>query len=266
MKNPLLAIAANTIRDTVRQYIFYIVICGGLLLILMSFLFTLFAFGEEMRMIRDMGISTITVCCLCLVSLSATFSVSREMEDGIILTLLSKPVSRKYFLFGKFLGALGIAIISFLCMGIVLVVSLSVKNAVIYNLNILNSFKDIGFVTTILLFLSFLQVAIMTSVAIAGSIYLPMVSNLCCCMFVFILGNVSGFFMRISSSNAAEFPWWMPVFYMIFPNLELFNFLCARNDIAVISFLHILSATLYALFYIACVLLLVGEVFEKKEC
>lgn len=102
MNRCVFAIAGNTGREIVRQTIFYLIGCGGILFILLSFSFTLFAFGEETRMIKEMGISTITICCLCLASLSAANTISKEIEKGTIMTLLSKPVDKGSVLFGKF--------------------------------------------------------------------------------------------------------------------------------------------------------------------
>ena len=93
----IFTIAVNTTREVTRQAIFYCIVFGGILLILFSFSFTLFAFGEEAKMVREMGISTITICCLCLASLSAANAISREIEKGTIMTLLSKPVNKNPF-------------------------------------------------------------------------------------------------------------------------------------------------------------------------
>ena len=110
MNKGILAIAGNTARDVMRQTVFYLIAGGGVALVLCSFSFTMFAFGEESRMIRDMGISTITMCCLTLASLSAANTISKELEKGTIVTLLSKPIGKHAIIVGKFLGILAYSI------------------------------------------------------------------------------------------------------------------------------------------------------------
>ena len=47
MNKCIFTIAGNTIREITRQAIFYLIVGGGCLLIMLSFSFTMFAFGEE---------------------------------------------------------------------------------------------------------------------------------------------------------------------------------------------------------------------------
>jgi len=178
MNKCICTIAVNTMKEVTRQAIFYCIVFGGILLILSSFSFTLFAFGEEAKMIREMGISTITICCLCLASLCAANAISREIEKGTIMTLLSKPVSKKSILLGKFFGILGVIFLAFMVMGVFMTVSLCVKDSLDYHTSLSTSFAKVGCATLFQLIFSFLQVAIMCTIAIAGSIYLPLVSNL----------------------------------------------------------------------------------------
>src|SRR3989338_10134758 len=157
----IFTIAVNTAREVTRQTIFYFIVFGGILLILFSFSFTLFAFGEETKMIREMGISTITICCLCLASLSAANAISREIEKGTIMTLLSKPVSKKSILLGKFFGILGVIFLAFMVMGVFMTVSLCVKDSLEYHISLSTSFAKVGYPIIFHLVFSFLQVAIM---------------------------------------------------------------------------------------------------------
>ena len=197
MNKCICTIAVNTMKEVTRQAIFYCIVFGGILFILSSFSFTLFAFGEEAKMIREMGISTITICCLCLASLCAANAISREIEKGTIMTLLSKPVNKKSILLGKFFGILGVVFLAFIAMGIFLIVSLCVKDSLYYHISFLASFAKVGYATIFRLVFSFLLVAIMCTIVIAGSIYLPLVSNLSCCMFIYVLGNLMHFFQGL---------------------------------------------------------------------
>src|SRR3990167_694666 len=141
----IFTIAVNTAREVTRQDIFYCIVFGGILLILFSFSFTLFAFGEETKMIREMGLSTITICCLCLASLTAANAISMEIEKGTIMTLLSKPVNKKSLLLGKFFGILGVIFLAFIVMGIFMTVSLCVKDSLEYHISLSTSFAKVGY-------------------------------------------------------------------------------------------------------------------------
>ncbi len=267
MNECICTIAVNTMKEVTRQAIFYCIVFGGILLILCSFFFTLFAFGEESKMIREMGISTITMCCLCLASLSAANAISREIEKGTIMTLLSKPVNKKSILLGKFFGILGVVFLAFMVMGIFLTVSLCVKESLDYHTSLSTSFAKIGCATLFQLIVSFLQVAIMCTIAIAGSIYFPLVSNLSCCMFIYIIGNLMHFFQYLFQGNEGGFPWYVTVFYVFFPNMEGFSIVGTGSwPGKPFSLSYMVLLALYAILYMTFVTTLACEFFDKKEC
>jgi ABC-type transport system involved in multi-copper enzyme maturation permease subunit len=262
----IVAIATNTVKEVLRQAIFCFIVGGGLLMILLSFLFTMFAFGEEVHMIREMGISSITLCCLFLASLSAAGTLSKEVEKGIILMLLSKPVTRKSILLGKFFGVLCTVSIAFIMMSVCLIVSLLIKECKEYNIGFLDAFEGIGYLTILQLIFSFLQIAIITGISIALSVYLPVISNISCCMFVYIIGNNIVFFKTIFSNGEGSTLWLESLFYVFFPNLEGLSFVNAYNSLDGFSFTYLIFMLLYVISYLIFVLSLSCYFFESKEC
>ena len=265
MNEHIVTIATNTVKEILRQAIFYFIVGGGLLMILLSFSFTMFAFGEEALMIREMGISSITLCCLFLASLSAAGTLSKEVEKGIILTLLSKPVSRKSILLGKFFGVLCTVSIAFIMMGVCLIVSLLIKECKEYNISFLDAFEGMGCLTILQLIFSFLQVAIMTGISIALSVYLPVISNISCCMFVYIIGNIIGFFKTNFLNGKGGILWLESLFYVFFPNLEGLSIVNAYNSLDGFSFTYLIFMFMYAISYLIFVLSLSCYFFETKE-
>lgn len=266
MNRCIFTIAGNTAREVTRQTIFYLIACGGALLIFLSFSFTLFAFGEETRMIKEMGISTITICCLCLASLSAANTISKEIEKGTILTLLSKPVDKGSVLLGKFLGILVAVSLIFMLMGSFLIVSVCIKELLDYRIGLIAAFERIGYSAVFQLILAFLQIAIMCAIATAGSVYLPMISNLCCCIVIYLMGNLVNFFQGMLQINGGGTPWFLTPFFIIFPNLEKFSTLILGNEFVSLSLIHMGLLTLYAMLYIMFVIVLTLVLFDRKEC
>ncbi|HHT9104463.1 MAG TPA: ABC transporter permease subunit [Candidatus Wujingus californicus] len=266
MNEHIVTIATNTVKEILRQATFYFIVGGGLLMILLSFSFTMFAFGEEARMIREMGISSITLCCLFLASLSAAGTLSKEVEKGIILTLLSKPVTRKSILLGKFFGVLCAVSIAFIMMGVCLIVSLLIKECKEYNIGFLDAFEGIGRLTILQLIFSFLQVAIMTGISIALSVYLPVISNISCCMFIYIIGNGIGFFKTNFLNGEGSILWLESLFYVFFPNLEGLSIVNAYNSLYGFSFTYLIFMLVYSILYLMFVLSLSCYFFETKEC
>ncbi len=265
MNKCVFTIAGNATKEVVRQPVFYLVACGGMALIFLSFSFTLFAFGEESRMIKEMGVSTITVCCLCLASLSAANTISKEIEKGTIVTLLSKPVDKNSILLGKFLGILASVSLIFIAMSVFLTFSLCVMESFEYRAGLLTSFVRVGYSTVSQLMFSFLPIAIMCAIATAASVFLGMISNLSCCLAVYVFGHLISFFQGMHQQSGNWPRWYLMPFFMLFPNLEEFGVIGAEDKGRLLGFDHVVLV-IYAVLYITFVLVLAFEFFDKKEC
>ena len=63
-----------------------------------------FTFGEDIKMYKDTGLTTISFFCMLLALLTASSTVADEIEGKTAITLLSKPINRRQFIVGKFLG------------------------------------------------------------------------------------------------------------------------------------------------------------------
>ncbi len=256
-------VAINTAREILRQPLFYFIVCAGASLIAASLLFTLFTFGEDIPMIREMGVSTVTVCCLCLASLSASHSVSKEIESGTIITLLSKSVSRRAIILGKYFGLLGATVAAFMILSLLLALTLWAKDVLGYHAEAIPSLCQQAYPLFSQLSLVFLQIAIFCSIAIAGSVYMPVVSNLSFCMFLYIAGNLGGFFQELLRGGEGGFLWYVSVFYVFFPNFEGF---CAIRVSENFSGVYLALLALYAALYTTLVLAVACEIFNRKEC
>lgn len=98
------SIAANTFVESVRQPIFAIILALAVGLIVLSPYLTMFTLQKSQRLITDMGLATVMLAGLFLAAFSASSVVSHEIENRTVLTVISKPVGRLEFIFGKFLG------------------------------------------------------------------------------------------------------------------------------------------------------------------
>jgi ABC-type transport system involved in multi-copper enzyme maturation permease subunit len=100
----LWAIARNTAIECMRQPLVLAVLVAGTLLIILSIPFSGFTLMDDQRMFVDIALSTIFVCGTLLAAFLATNALSREIDNRTALTVVSKPVGRPAFVWGKFLG------------------------------------------------------------------------------------------------------------------------------------------------------------------
>jgi ABC-type transport system involved in multi-copper enzyme maturation permease subunit len=100
----LWAIARNTFLESVRQPVVLVVLTAGTLLIVLSIPFSGFTMMDDQRMFVDIALSTVFVCGTVLAAFLATSALSREIDNRTVLTVISKPVARPVFVWGKYLG------------------------------------------------------------------------------------------------------------------------------------------------------------------
>src|ERR1700756_2260075 len=99
-----LTIALATAKEAIRQPVFFVIafIAGSSLIC--SIFVSYFTFGEDIKMYKDTGLTTISFACLLLALLTSSSTVAEEIEGKTAITLLSKPINRRQFILGMFLG------------------------------------------------------------------------------------------------------------------------------------------------------------------
>src|ERR1700721_147648 len=99
-----LTIALATAKEAIRQPAFFVMAAFAGSLLLVTIWVSYFTFGEDIKMYKDTGLTTISFACLLLALLTSSSTVAEEIEGKTAITLLSKPINRRQFIFGKFVG------------------------------------------------------------------------------------------------------------------------------------------------------------------
>ena len=93
-------LAAATYGDITRRPLYYILLFTFAFAIVASKFLTLFSFYQEVNMVREMGMATITFWGFIILVVTSGIVVTQELEDRTAVTLLAKPVLRSQFLLG----------------------------------------------------------------------------------------------------------------------------------------------------------------------
>lgn len=100
----LITISKNTFVETLRKPIYAVIIIFSLLLMLFAPAVSMYTLDEDIKLLRELGLSTLFLAGLFIAVFSSTGAITEEIESGTITTILSKPISRPAFVIGKFLG------------------------------------------------------------------------------------------------------------------------------------------------------------------
>jgi ABC-type transport system involved in multi-copper enzyme maturation permease subunit len=121
----ILAIALNTFREAIRDRVLYLLLVFALILIAVSRLLSLLTVGDEEKIIKDVGLSAISLFGVLTAIFVGISLVFKEIERRTVYTLLANPVRRWQFLCGKFAGlfavlAMNVGLMSLALFGILL--------------------------------------------------------------------------------------------------------------------------------------------------
>ncbi len=99
-------IARATTKEAVRQPVFLLMMFFGMLMMVLNTYLPFFTLGEDVKMLIDCGLATILITGVLMAVWTASTSISSEIEGKTAMTLLSKPINRRQFILGKYVGIL----------------------------------------------------------------------------------------------------------------------------------------------------------------
>ncbi len=100
----LLAVAANTFRETVRERVLYNLVFFAILMTLSGLLLGQLSIRQDQKIIKDVGLAAMELFGTLIAIFIGVGLVSKEIERRSLYPLLAKPLGRGEFFLGKFLG------------------------------------------------------------------------------------------------------------------------------------------------------------------
>lgn len=248
------AIALNTFKEAVRNKIFYLLIFFGIFFSLSSKLISMLTIGDTVKILKDVGLASINFFSVLIAIFTGINLVYKEIEKKTVFFILSKPVERRDFILGKFLG-LALTIL------IALIIMITVFAFFLY---LFSGHFD----PSILLYFIFLFIELLIIISISilfSSFSTPILSSIFT-IVLYLIGHVIWTFNEFKHKLIDPFEKYFAYFlYYLFPNLEKFNI---RESLVLndpLSAKIIVSTIGYGLFYITGILIVSILIFNKRE-
>jgi ABC-type transport system involved in multi-copper enzyme maturation permease subunit len=264
------AIGWTTAKEALSQPLFYVLLAIGVFgLVLFPFV-PYNTLGEDIKMVKDEGLTLIMVLSVIMALWTASVSIAEEIEGRTALTLLSKPVGRREFILGKFVGILMPVAIMFLVLGAVFLASVSYK--VVYDARE-SALTDPTFADCQRemlqiapgLLLGFMEAVVLTAISVAISTRLPMLANLIICASIYVLGHLVPV-LADSSMGQIEFVRFVAnLLAAILPVLDHFNISAGISTGQNVPGEYLAWAGLYCLIYSAVAMLVALLLFEDRD-
>ena len=97
-------IAMNVFRESVRDKVLYNLVLFAVLLMAASYLIGQLTAGQDVKIIKDLGLAATSIFGLFIAVFIGIGLVSKEVEKRSIYALLAKPIHRYQVVLGKYAG------------------------------------------------------------------------------------------------------------------------------------------------------------------
>ncbi len=248
------AIAGITFKEAKRDRILYLLFFFAALGIVASRVLALLTVGDRVKIIKDVGLSSISLFGILMAILIGTGLVYKEIDKKTIFTLLAKPLHRAEFILGKFLGLV-------LTLFVMTMAMTAIFLAIVYAHTLRIEASLLVAIAYI-----FLELVIITAVAILFSSFsTPILSSLFALAFT-LIGHLSwGLNVLLQKMTPGPGRTLVRGLYAVLPDLENFNFKTEVVHGLPIPPAIFLSSFLYGLCYTAFLLGLAVLVFRRRD-
>jgi hypothetical protein len=264
------AVAYTTGKEGLAQPLFWVCIVLGAFLLLLFIWLPYSTFGEDIKMLKIIGLELLTPLAILLAVATASVSVAQEVEGRTALTVLSKPIGRRQFVIGKFIGVLIPVLVMFLILGLIYLGTVSYKR--VYE-GFETGIPDttpadcrnevVGIVPALVL--RFMAAVVMAAISVAASTRLPMLANFAVCAVAYIVGRLTPMVVESSEDKFPIVQFMGQLIATMLPVMEWFNVEAGITAGNRVPMMYLLTTGLYSLLYCAFMLLLALFLFEDRD-
>ncbi len=264
------AIALATSKEAIAQPLFAVTLALGVCA-LVAFIYVPYnTFGEDIKMLKDSGLTLIKVLAVIVALWTASVSIAEEIEGRTALTVLSKPIGRRQFILGKFLGIIWPIALMFLLLGLVFLMTVSYK--VVYDARETAAGQPIWqecfseMISVIPgLVLAFFEAVMLAAISVAISTRLPMLPNLVICSSIYVLGHLGPLIVNSSVGKHPIVRFVGQLIAIVLPNLDVMDTQAAVAGGQLVPLVYLGWALVYCALYSTVAVLLALALFEDRD-
>jgi ABC-2 type transport system permease protein len=260
-------VAVNVFRESVRDRVPYNLVLFAVLLISSSYLLGQLTAGQDVKIIKDLGLAATAVFGVFISIFIGIGLVSKEVERRSIYALLSKPVSRPQFIAGKYAGLVLTLAVNVAVMAIALYIVLAYM--VWATPPTARAGWDAPGIDPALLkaiFLIFIELMLITAIAVFFSTFSTPILSAALTFGLFVAGHFNTDlrnFDRVVSSRTAVLL--ARGVYHVLPDLSAFDVKTEVVHGLPVTGGYLAATTAYGLAYVAGLLLVATLIFSRRD-
>lgn len=264
------AISLSTFKTEVSQPLFLLVLIAGAVFVVGAIYVPYNTFGEDIKMYKDSGLNLIRVMAIFTAIWAASKSVAEEIEGRTALTVLSKPVSRRQFILGKFSGISMAICLLFVLLGLWFMIWVAYK-PVYDGQEMADKLTDWAqpfqesFNIAPGLFLCFLEVVVFVAISVAISTRLGILANFLICCSIYVLGHLTPMIVQSSLGEFEPVVVFGQLVATVLPVLDHYDIQAAISRNNIVPFDYQIEMLVYTALYSTVAMLLSLVFFEDRD-
>jgi ABC-type transport system involved in multi-copper enzyme maturation permease subunit len=260
-------IAVNVFRESVRDKVLYNLVAFAILLMGASYLIGQLTAGQDVKIIKDLGLAATSIFGLFIAIFIGIGLVSKEVERRSIYAILAKPIDRYQLVLGKYVGLV-----------LTLAVNLSVMAGALYAVLAYMNWMTEPLARTAweapaldprmmkAFALTFVELSIVTAIALFFSTFSTPLLSAAFTFCLFVAGRFSAdlrnFNQVVDSPAAAAL---VGGLYWILPNLAPFDVRLQIVHAQPIPVGQMLLAAGYGLLYVSALIVIATFIFSRRD-
>ena len=247
-------IALNAFRESLRDKILYNLVLFAGLLIGLSVLLADLSITEHHKVIADMGLAAINLIGVIIAIFVGISPVNKEIDRRTIYTIMARPISRTFFIMGKYFG---LALTLFVNMAVMLAVFL--LTLWLYHVPIERSlFQAVQLI--------FVEVLVVTAIALFFSTFTSSTLSAIFTLGLYVIGHLTADLRTMVVNSEGEIgKALVNLLYYLCPNLEMLNIKGQAAVGIAAAPEYMLLASLYGLLYAGVLVMGACVVFQRRD-
>jgi ABC-type transport system involved in multi-copper enzyme maturation permease subunit len=263
----ILLVAGAVFKESVRDRVPYSMVVFAVLMMAASYLISQMTAGQDLKIIKDLGLASLSIFGLLIAVFIGIGLVSKEVEKKSVFSLLAKPVSRTQFILGKYAGLL-------LTLAVNLAVMTVAFYAVLFYVDATASASaragwpasamDPRLLIAIVLIVG--ELALVTALALFFSTFSSPLLSALLTLGLWVAGHFNGDLRRFETVTDVPVAAWIARgAYYVLPNLAPFNVKAEVVYGEPVAAAHVAYTLLYAVIYVALLLTAATAVFRRRD-
>jgi len=260
-------VAVSVFRESVRDKVLYNLVAFAVLLMAASYLIGQLTAGQDIKIIKDLGLAAIATFGLMIAVFIGIGLVWKEVERRSIYSLLSKPLSRAEFILGKYCG-LGLTLVVNVVVMVVAWYIVLAYMATTVPPEVRAAWPapatDLGMLRAVGLIL--VELMLVTAIALFFSTFSSPFLSAGLTLGLWVIGHFNADlknFEAVVDSRAAA--WFAHGLYYVLPNFSAFDIKQQVVYAQAVPASYLATTALYGAVYIALLLAASVAVFSRRD-